>query len=112
MNLTITEKRDAKERTTICVAGEVDVFTAPELRKKLLPICQAGETVVVDLSDVDYIDSTGLGVFIGAYKIQRTTKGKLILTGVNQRLLRLFNITGLHEIIEIEEKPQGDGNHE
>lgn len=109
MNLTITEKRDEKERLTICVSGEIDVFTAPELRTKLLPLCQSGETVVVDLSKVNYIDSTGLGVFVGAYKIQRTQKGKLILTGVNQRLLRLFRITGLQEIIQIEEKLQEDG---
>ncbi|SHF03322.1 anti-sigma B factor antagonist [Seinonella peptonophila] len=110
MNLSITTSIDAKERVTIKVAGEVDVFTAPELRKKLLPLCQDSGTIVVDLSDVGYIDSTGLGVFIGAYKIQQNSnQGGLILTGVNQRLRRLFRITGLQDIIEIEEKAQGDG---
>lgn len=111
MNLSITEKRDNRS-IRLFVSGEIDVFTAPNLRERLLPLCQEGETVIVDLSDVDYIDSTGLGVFVGAYKIQQTAAGKMVLTGVGNRLSRLFRITGLQEIMEIEEKKQEDGNHE
>ncbi|SFJ73485.1 STAS domain-containing protein [Thermoflavimicrobium dichotomicum] len=109
MNVLIKEKEDAQKGVTIFVEGEVDVYTAPQLREKLLPLCQNGNTVYVDLSKVDYIDSTGLGVLIGAYKAQRATAGRLILTGMNARLSRIFRITGLHEIIEIEDRKQEDG---
>lgn len=109
MNVLIKERRDEEKGITIYVEGEVDVYTAPQLREKLLPLCQNGQTVVVDLSKVNYIDSTGLGVLIGAYKAQRATAGKLILTGMNSRLYRLFKITGLHEIMDIEDCAQGDG---
>lgn len=112
MNLSITEQRESNQSIRLVVAGEIDVFTAPKLREKLLPLCEQGETVIVDLSDVNYIDSTGLGVFVGGYKIQLTASGKMILTGVNRRLARLFRITGLQEIIEIKEKKQEDGDNE
>lgn len=107
MNLTITEERKQNHPIRLLVSGEIDVFTAPKLRERLLPLCQDGETVIVDLSNVDYIDSTGLGVFIGAYKIQQTSSGKMILIGVNKRLSRLFRITGLQNIIEIKEQEDG-----
>ncbi|SEN38970.1 STAS domain-containing protein [Lihuaxuella thermophila] len=109
MNLQVKEKMDDEKNVTLCIEGEVDVYTAPKLREKLLPLCQEGKTVTVDLSKCVYIDSTGLGVFIGAYKMQRGTDGKLILKGMNSRLLRLFKITGLHEIMKIEESAQEDG---
>jgi anti-sigma B factor antagonist len=112
MNLSITEERTSNRWIRLLVTGEIDVFTAPKLRESLLPLCQEGETVIVDLSKVDYIDSTGLGVFVGAYKIQQTAAGKMVLTGVNRRLSRLFRITGLNDLIEIEEKKQEDGQYE
>jgi anti-sigma B factor antagonist len=108
MNLTIREKMDDRG-ITLLMEGEVDVYTAPQLREKLLPLCEDGKTVTVDMGKVEYIDSTGLGVLIGAYKAQRATGGRLILTGMNARLKRLFHITGLNEIMEIEEKGQEDG---
>lgn len=109
MNLQVKEKMDDERNITLFIEGEVDVYTAPQLREKLLPLCQQGRTVIVDLSKCVYIDSTGLGVFIGAYKMQRGTQGKLVMKGMNSRLLRLFKITGLHEIMEIEESTQEDG---
>lgn len=108
MNLTITEEREYNHPVRLMVSGEIDVFTAPKLRERLLPLCQDGQTVVVDLSEVNYIDSTGLGVFVGAYKIQQTSSGKMILIGVNRRLSRIFRITGLQDIIEIKEQEDGE----
>jgi len=109
MNLSVQEKKDNEKAFTLFVEGEVDVYTAPQLRERLLPLCQGGSTVTLDLSKVEYIDSTGLGVLIGAYKAQRATKGKLVLVGMNGRLERLFRITGLKEVMDIEERVQGDG---
>lgn len=109
MNFSVQEQKNSEKAFTLFVEGEVDVYTAPRLREKLLPLCYGGSTVTLDLSKVVYIDSTGLGVLIGAYKAQRATNGKLILTGMNSRLDRLFRITGLKEVMDIEERVQGDG---
>lgn len=106
MNLEVKEISTSEKDITLKVEGEIDVFTAPQLREKLMPLCQHGSRIHLDLSKVNYIDSTGLGVLVGAYKAQRASNGRLILTGMNDRIMRLFRITNLHEIIEIEEKNQ------
>jgi anti-sigma B factor antagonist len=102
MNVSIKERQDSDSMTTLEVTGEIDAFTAPQLKEKLMPLCRDSRVVYLDLSQVDYIDSTGLGVLIGAYKSLRAAAGRLVITGVSPRLERLFRITGLNEIIEIE----------
>lgn len=109
LNVTIREHNELEHTIDLAVFGEVDVYTAPQLREKLLPLCQGGSSIHLDLSGVDYIDSTGLGVLIGAYKAQKSTDGKLIISGMNSRLTRLFRITGLQEIMEFGPDNQGDG---
>jgi len=84
------------------VIGEIDAFTAPILKEHLV----AAQTVPglqaeIDLSEVDYIDSTGLGIFVGFYKALEANDGYVKITGVNTRLKRLFKITGLDSIIEV-----------
>lgn len=103
MNVSIQEKSDSDKVTTLVVQGEVDAFTAPQLREKLMPLCRENREVYLDLSKVEYMDSTGLGVLIGAYKSLRSHDGRLVLTGMNPRLSRLLRITGLSEIIDIED---------
>lgn len=103
MNVSIKEERQSEQATTLVVSGEVDVFTAPQLREKLVPLCQENREVYLDLSQVDYMDSTGLGVLIGAYKKLRSRGGRLVLTGMSPRLKRLFHITRLTNVIDIEE---------
>ncbi len=103
MNLTI--RQDQRENTNIVyLAGEIDAYTAPKLRETLIPLAeQPGQNIIVDLSDVQYIDSTGLGIFIGALKATHAHEGTLTLTGMSERIQRLFSITGLDEVIAINE---------
>lgn len=85
------------------VAGELDAYTAPELRQKLIPLVeQKGHTLIVDLSDVTYMDSTGLGVFVGAIKAEKRHQSEVILKNMTERVRRLFDITGLDEIMTIQ----------
>lgn len=93
------------------VVGEVDAFTAPVLKERLVSIQDTpGVQAIIDLTEVDYIDSTGLGIFIGFYKALQRQNGYVKITGVNTRLQRLFEITGLNKIIDIEvEKGGGSG---
>ncbi|ARK28617.1 STAS domain-containing protein [Halalkalibacter krulwichiae] len=102
MNLSIRLEAD-NDTTVLYLAGEVDAYTAPKLREELLPLTELGKNVKVDLTDVHYIDSTGLGIFIGALKATHIHKGNLVLTGMSDRIKRLFTITGLNEVITIEE---------
>lgn len=87
------------------VVGEIDAFTAPKLKEKLASVQNIkGLQVEIDLSEVSYIDSTGLGVFVGFYKGLKENSDHMKITGVNDRLKRLFEITGLDKIIDIEGK--------
>ncbi|MDR6227566.1 anti-sigma factor antagonist [Desmospora profundinema] len=103
MNVSIQERTQKANVTTLVVSGEVDAYTAPQLREKLMPLCKADREIHLDLSQVDYMDSTGLGVLIGAYKSLRAQNGRLVLTGISPRLNRLLQITNLTEIIDIED---------
>src|SRR6185312_10322080 len=70
------------ERHVIAVAGEIDLFTAPEMKAALGEALEAGRTrIVVDLTETTFLDSTALGVLIGAVKRLRSRDG--VLTIVN-----------------------------
>lgn len=85
------------------IEGEIDTFTAPILRDELETITIGKYSLIeLDLSNVNYMDSTGIGVFVGFYKKVNREQGKLKLTQLSDRLTRLFEITGLNELIDIE----------
>ena len=87
------------EHTVLEVGGEVDVYTAPRLRERLVELVDAGaRNVVVDLGRVDFLDSTGLGVLVGALKRVRTNDGELALVCTEPRILKVFEITGLTKV--------------
>lgn len=111
MNLRVQDSVSDDKETMLTVTGEIDVYTAPQLKEKLLAVCSQEEwKVVVDLSGVTYMDSTGLGIFIGAYKTCQCTGSSLHLVGLKPRVARLFHITGVDELIPIEyAHMQGDG---
>lgn len=84
--------------------GEIDVATAPRLREQLLTLVNDGHhNIVVDLEDVEFIDSTGLGVLIGALKRVRSHEGDLRLVATENRILKIFEITGLTQVFTINE---------
>ncbi|MBU8880531.1 anti-sigma factor antagonist [Bacillus sp. FJAT-29790] len=101
MNIKV-DKNHNNEETFVFVAGEIDAFTAPKLREELLPLAEGqNKSLIVSLKDVSYIDSTGLGVFIGLIKLVKKNDGELKLVNLSGRLERLFQITGLSNIIDI-----------
>ncbi|MBT2723660.1 anti-sigma factor antagonist [Bacillus sp. ISL-46] len=96
------DKRQNNRKTFVFVAGEIDAYTAPKLREELLPLAEEqNQSLIVSLKDVSYIDSTGLGVFIGLFKLIMKNDGELKLVDLSDRLERLFQITGLSNIIDI-----------
>ncbi len=94
--------RDMADRTVVEVAGEIDVYTAPQLRERLINLVESGaRQVVVDLGRVEFLDSTGLGVLVGALKRLRSAGGELTLVCAQERLLKIFRITGLDRVFTL-----------
>jgi anti-sigma B factor antagonist len=91
------------------IVGEIDAFTAPKLKECLGSAENiANMQAEIDLSEVGYMDSTGLGVFVGFYKAVKANGGHVKIVGVNTRLKRLFEITGLAEVMDIVMEESGD----
>jgi len=88
--------------TVLEVGGEVDVYTAPRLRERLVELVDGGARhVVVDLGRVDFLDSTGLGVLVGALKRLRAANGSFGLVCSKEPLLKIFRITALDQVFPI-----------
>jgi anti-sigma B factor antagonist len=96
---------DVTERSgwsVLRVGGEIDVATAPRLREQLITLVNEQRYhLVVDLTDVDFLDSTGLGVLIGALKRVRTHEGDLRIVATANRVVKVFDITGLDQVFSI-----------
>lgn len=102
MNISVDLQHD-DNKVLGFIEGEIDAFTAPMLREKLAEITlNDSKEITLDLSQVSYMDSTGLGVFVGFFKNTKAENATLKLTGLSSRLKRLFDITGLGEIMDIE----------
>lgn len=81
------------------VSGEIDVYTAPRLREELVSAIDDGHVrLVLDVEAVQFLDSTGLGVLVGALKRVRADGGSLDIVCTHSRLLKIFEITGLDKV--------------
>ena len=84
------------------VQGEIDVYTSPRVKETINELIEGGHyNFVINLEGVRYIDSTGLGVLIGALKKVREQNGRIVLICTNPQIKKIFNITGLIKIFEI-----------
>lgn len=85
------------------IEGEIDTYTAPVLREEFETVqIVEGRKIELDLSKVNYMDSTGLGIFVAFYKKVTRENASLKLVNLSNRLVRLFEITGLSELMSIE----------
>ena len=86
------------------VGGELDVYTVPELEDVFVPMRQKGtKDIHVNLENVSYMDSTGLGLFVGTLKALNQHDKQLYILGVSDRISRLFDITGLKDLMHVNE---------
>jgi anti-sigma B factor antagonist len=96
------DERVDDQTHVVAPSGEIDALSAPQLGRHLLGLVDAGKTgVVVDLSKVTFMDSTGLGVLLNAVKAITKRRGRLILVCPNDRVLRPFQVTGLVDWVPI-----------
>lgn len=101
MDLSI-DRADQDDQTVMSLGGEIDVYTAPLVRERLDEAIRGGRVdLIVDLTGVRFLDSTGLGVLVGRLKLVRARGGSLRLVGARERVLKVFAITGLDKVFEI-----------
>ncbi|HLM25653.1 MAG TPA: STAS domain-containing protein [Thermoleophilaceae bacterium] len=104
MNFNIQDEEIDSETHVIHLGGEVDLYTAPEFKERLVELIENGKTkIVVDLSDATFIDSTTLGVLVGGVKRLRPGGGSLALVCSDQNITKIFEITGLDRVFPIHE---------
>lgn len=110
MNLQIEEK-NKDSIPYLVVKGEIDVYTSPSLKEKILELIEKGnKSLIINLQDVSYIDSTGLGVLIGGLRRCKEKNGDVYLIYSNPRLKRIFEITGLNNSFKIAQDEEGLNN--
>src|SRR5260370_30033675 len=86
------------------VEGEIDIYTAPRLRELLIELVNKGHfRLIVNMERVEFLDSTGLGVLVGGLKRVRAHDGSLDLVCTQERILKIFRITGLTKVFGIHE---------
>jgi len=102
MELTLNVYSEPPGFTIVAVGGEIDVYSAPKLRERLITLVDSGSyNLIVDMEAVEFLDSTGLGVLVGGLKRVRAHDGWIDLVCTQGRILRIFRITGLSKVFSI-----------
>lgn len=86
----------------LSVRGEVDLYTSPQLREAIdRGVGESASRVLVDLTAVNFMDSSGLGVLVGSLKRSRERGGELALVCTEGSVLKVLTITGLDRVFPI-----------
>lgn len=100
----IIEEEYSNNITRVFVSGEADIYTSTKLKDRLYDIVDTRKTdLKIDCSELNYIDSTGLGVFAGILKRVKQYGNNVYLIGLKSNIKKLFTITGLDKLFIIEE---------
>ena len=84
------------------LGGELDLYAAPRMKQRLDELIDEGTShLVVDLSESEFIDSTAMGVLVGAVKRVHEAGGRLVVVCDNQHMLRIFEIVGMERVLPI-----------
>jgi anti-sigma B factor antagonist len=101
-NFDLSEEELDESTIVIRVAGEIHATTAPEFSERLNGAIENGRTgVVLDLTSVEFIDSTGLSVLLNGLRRVTRVRGSMVIACANPTVLRLFEITRLDSTFEI-----------
>lgn len=87
----------------IALNGEIDIYTSNDLKEKLYSLVETNKKdLIIDCKELNYIDSTGLGIFVGALKKAKQYEKKIIITNLKDNIKKLFTITGLDKVFQID----------
>ena len=98
--MNIEKKIDSKTATLI-IEGRLDTQTAPQLESELDAVIPGIEDLIFDMTNLEYVSSAGLRVILKAQKAMNA-QGSMRLTGVNESIMEVFDITGFLDILTIE----------
>lgn len=91
--------------TVICLSGEIDLSESPEVRKQILNCINKQNNLLVDLSGVDYIDSSGVASLVEGLQLSRTRKLEFALLGVSDSALKVLQLSRLDRVFKIYSSP-------
>jgi anti-sigma B factor antagonist len=102
IDFSIDDRRIGNDTHVVTVAGEIDLFTAPDFKQHVsAPIDSGVSHVVVDLTKTTFIDSSSLGVLIGAHRRLKLRGGSLAIVCDNEAIVKTFRITGLDGVFTL-----------
>src|ERR687889_407651 len=102
IDFAITDRQLDGDAHVVAVAGEIDLFTAPEFKQRMSAPIDAGRSrLVVDLPETTFIDSSSLGVLIGAHRRLKLRGGALLVVCENEAITKTFKITGLDGVFTL-----------
>ncbi|TXC93356.1 anti-sigma F factor antagonist [Metabacillus litoralis] len=95
------------KKSVLCIrlSGELDHHAAEELRTKVTEMLAANQSkhIVLNLENLAFMDSSGLGVILGRYKQIKAMGGEMVVCAISPAVKRLFDMSGLFKIIRLEE---------
>jgi anti-sigma B factor antagonist len=94
--------RQEGTHTIVAVSGEVDLYSSPTMREAVLgALSKKSPNVVVDLSGVSYMDSSGIATLVEGLQAARRIKGRLVLAGLTDRVREVFELARLQSVFEL-----------
>ncbi len=98
----VKEIRHDGDTVIAILTGEIDMHRAPQVTSAVEPLLESRpQRVIIDLSEVTYMDSSGVGTLVHLFRQVNANKGKLVLVGPNQRVRSIFEITRLDKFFII-----------
>ncbi|HTA02033.1 MAG TPA: STAS domain-containing protein [Streptosporangiaceae bacterium] len=105
MELKVTT-RSQGDHTVISVTGEIDLYTAPKLQSELMTALDSSPVrLIVDMSGVEFCDSTGINVLLAAHRQARERGGELQLAGPGSATRKVLQVTGLESVFTVLDDP-------
>jgi anti-sigma B factor antagonist len=102
IDFSISDRAVDADTHIVAVTGEIDLFTAPEFKQRVsAPIDAGRQNIIVDLSATTFIDSSSLGVLIGAHRRLKLRGGTLVVVCDNDAIVKTFRITGLDGVFTL-----------
>lgn len=99
---------DEGEYTVIALKGDIDIHYSPQAREQILKYLNDGRNVLVDLSGVEYIDSSGIASLIEGYQLARRNKLRFSLVGVSEPAMQVMKLARLDKILPIRDSAGAD----